>query len=96
MRQVNLTVGGQGTVLPNSRNNIRRGAGTGFDFLGQIWPGEIFDVIGGPRCVGGLQWWQIEFNGIRGWTAAGDAANQWLEPIGNTPIPTRTPERPFR
>lgn len=95
-RQVNMTVGGQGTVLPGSRNNIRSRADGSSTQLGQIWPGEVFTVTGNAVCAGGLQWWPITFNGISGWTAAGDAANQWIEPVwsggsGNLPNPTSEP-----
>jgi uncharacterized protein YraI len=44
-------------------------------------PGEaIFIVVGGPQCADGYEWWQINYNGLVGWTASGTSSELWVEP----------------
>jgi hypothetical protein len=46
-------------------------------------PGEAsFNVINGPFCgVTGMVWWQLEYNGITGWTPEGTGDTYWVEPL---------------
>jgi uncharacterized protein YraI len=75
-----LTAGGQGQVTPGLPNKVRSEAGSGAAQVGAI-PGEgVFQVIGGPTCADGLWWWQVNYNGLMGWTANGDSAEYWVQP----------------
>ena len=62
-------------------NNVRSEAATG-SVIGQLQPGEDFQVLAGPVCVDGMYWWQIDnYHGLVGWTAEGNSTEYWLEPI---------------
>lgn len=66
-----LTVGETAVVLPGGANRIRAVGTTSAQIRGEIPVGGIFNVIGGPGCYEGIVWWQVEYNGITGWTAEG-------------------------
>ncbi len=90
-----LTVGtaGQVTVYPNLPNRVRSYPSFYGSVLGHIPAGGNFAVIGGPQCDAGLHWWQIEYRGLRGWTAEGDGySTYWLEPAFVPPPPPPTPD----
>jgi LysM repeat protein len=74
-------VGIQAYVSDTTVNNIRQQAGS-TTILGQIPPGAVFNVVGGPVCGsnGDIMWWEVEYNGIRGWTAEGKGNIYWLAP----------------
>lgn len=75
-----LTVGGQGQVTPGLPNKVRSQAGSSAAQIGAI-PGEgVFQVVGGPACAEGLWWWQVNYNGLIGWTANGDSSEYWVKP----------------
>lgn len=82
-----LTIGGQGRVTPGLPNVIRsqpwRGAGSGV--VGLIPAGGVFTVLGGPACGSGIQWWQVQYNGVTGWTGEGEGMTYWVEPVGSIP-----------
>ena len=77
-----LVVGNSGVVSTNTTpNNVRSEAATG-SAIGQLQPGEDFQVLAGPVCVDGMYWWQIDnYHGLVGWTAEGVGTEYWLEPI---------------
>ena len=80
VRPSSLVVGGQGRVTPGLANKMRSAPGTAAAEVGSI-PGEaIFSVIGGPRCADGYLWWQVSYNGVTGWTAAGSGTEDWVVP----------------
>lgn len=76
-----LIAGRLARVLPGLPNNIRAQATSGSAKIGQIPPGGIFTVLSGPTCVEGLNWWQVNYNGIIGWTPEGGSGQYWLEPL---------------
>jgi uncharacterized protein YraI len=77
---VMLTVGGQGRVTPGAPNKVRNAPGLSGTQIGTI-PGEaVFAVTGGPHCADGLTWWQVNYNGLIGWTASGTSSENWVEP----------------
>jgi serine/threonine-protein kinase len=81
--QTRLTVGDTGRVRDEDPRplNIRSGAGTGFDRLGQLLANDQFLVIVGPVCEGGLAWYRIRYSGSReGWIAEGETA-YFVEPV---------------
>lgn len=78
-----LNIGDVGRVLDDDQRplNIRSGAGTRFERLGQLLVDDRFRVIGGPECVGGLAWYRIQYSGSReGWIAEGDTL-YFIEPV---------------
>lgn len=83
-----LVVGGAGQVTRGAPNNIRSGPGVTFPRVGQIPGGGIFSVISGPQCDSyGRWWWQVNYNGITGWTAEGGRYIYWVEPVNVPPPP---------
>ncbi|MEO8609194.1 MAG: protein kinase [Chloroflexota bacterium] len=51
---------------------------------GYMPPGTQFLVIAGPTCDPDdqIRWWQINFNGLIGWTAEGEKTEYYLAPPG--------------
>lgn len=75
-----LTAGGQGQVTPGLPNKVRSQPGTAAAQVGNI-PGEgVFSVLDGPACADSMWWWQVDYQGLVGWTANGDAAEYWVRP----------------
>ncbi len=75
-----LYVGGQGRVTPGAPNRLRAQPNTTSAVLANIPAGGVFSVIGGPNCGGGYTWWQVNYNGIIGWTAEGTGSTYYVEP----------------
>jgi hypothetical protein len=78
-----LAPGIRARVLPGDPNNIRVQPESG-RVIGQIPSGAEFRVLAGPSCGANtrLTWWEVEYNGVVGWTAEGRGSEYWLEPIG--------------
>ncbi len=75
-----LTVGAQGRVTPGLPNKVRAAPSMAAAQIGQI-PGEgVFSVVGGPQCADGYRWWQVNYNGLVGWTVSGSGSEYWVEP----------------
>jgi len=82
VQQSRLSVGSFAQVIPGAgANNVRDAAGTNSNTIGQIPEGGVFTVLDGPVCADGFAWYQVDFNGLTGWTAEGDSSNYWLEPV---------------
>jgi serine/threonine protein kinase/formylglycine-generating enzyme required for sulfatase activity len=77
-----LYVGMQATVLDTEPNSIRVRPQSA-EIRGQIFAGAIFNIIGGPQCdsASRLTWWQVEYNGVTGWTAEGKGDVYWIGPV---------------
>ncbi|MCK6580332.1 MAG: hypothetical protein L6Q98_19740 [Anaerolineae bacterium] len=91
-----LAVGQTGRVIVeggNTANRIRSQATASAGQVGSIPPGDEFAVIDGPICADGYAWWMVDYDGLIGWTAEGDAVRYWLEPLGGAPVivPTAPP-----
>ncbi|MBW7884785.1 MAG: SH3 domain-containing protein, partial [Caldilineaceae bacterium] len=56
--------------------NVREGPGTGFAVLGQVLPGEAYDVIGKTPSA---DWWQIDYGDGIGWVIASLASTNGSE-----------------
>ncbi len=81
-----LMPGMQGRVAyqPPVANTVRATPGEAGEAIGEIPPGGVFTVLAGPQCaIGGMTWWQVNYNGLVGWTAEGIPGQYWLEPIFN-------------
>jgi len=78
-----LQPGMRARVTPGDPNNIRAQPESG-RVLGEIPAGGVFSVLAGPQCGdgNGLTWWEVEYEGVRGWTAEGRGGEYWLEPAG--------------
>ena len=75
-----LTVGAQARITPGLPNKVRAAPSMDAAQVGQI-PGEgVFAVVGGPACADGYRWWQVNYNGLVGWTASGSGGDYWVEP----------------
>jgi WD40 domain-containing protein len=77
-------------------NNIRDLPGASGKYMGEIPPGQTFTVVDGPRCslLDKIIWWQVNYNGIIGWTAEGKDSDYWVEPLnanGTPAVPSKTP-----
>jgi hypothetical protein len=75
-----LIIGQQARVTPGIPNNVRAQAGSSGQLLGEIPAGSIFRVLAGPSCASGVAWWQVDYNGLIGWTGEGSDGDYWLEP----------------
>jgi uncharacterized protein YgiM (DUF1202 family) len=76
-----LSIGRLGRVTPGLPNNLRALPTSTSVLLGQIPTGGIFTVLNGPQCAEGLYWWQVNYNGLTGWTPEGGSGQYWLEPL---------------
>lgn len=83
-----LTAQIQARVAPGLPNNLRAEPSTTGGIVGEI-PGEgIFTTLAGPTCDElGYLWWQVDFDGLVGWTAEGRNGDYLLEPLPGTPLP---------
>ena len=60
--------------------------------LDLIPPGSPFEVLDGPVCNQNFAWFQVNYDGLVGWTAEANAVEYWLEPIDSDVVaPTASP-----
>lgn len=85
-----LSIDVQGRVLPSDPNIIRELPGTSAAYVSEIPVGDTFTVLDGPRCSGAFTWWQVNYNGVMGWTAESDGEEYWLE-VFDPNAPAATP-----
>ncbi len=73
---------GRVTFTDGSPTNLRS-APAASRILTAMREGYEFDVVGGPECHNGLNWWQLRTNdGLTGWAAEGkEGDNYWIEPL---------------
>lgn len=96
-----LGINGQGRVTPGDANNVRDIPAKSGTKTGEIPGGEIFNVLEGPTCADGLNWWRVSYKDLTGWTVEGQGMDYWVEaydpdlptntPVPPTAIPTETP-----
>lgn len=62
-------------------NNLRSDAGKSNVSIDKIYPGEVIEIVGGPICIEGVNWWQVEGKdrNFEGWTSEGEG-EYWLVP----------------
>jgi hypothetical protein len=90
-----LSIGVQGRVLPTDPNIMRELPGTSAAYVSEIPVGGTFTVLDGPRCSGEFTWWQVNYNGMTGWTVESDGSEYWLEVFDpNAPAPTEEADEP--
>jgi hypothetical protein len=81
-----VRVGERAYVLtdPPLPNSLRSEPSLSSRKLGEIQPGETFEILDGPVCGDNMNWWEVSLsNGRTGWTAEGDSY-YWIGPIGET------------
>ncbi len=72
---------GRVVVARGIPNRLRDAAGTEGSIIGTIPEGAVFAVLSGPVCAEEYLWWEVNFDGQRGWTAEGEPGNYYIEPI---------------
>ncbi|MCA0457950.1 MAG: protein kinase [Chloroflexi bacterium] len=88
-----ISVGIAGIVTEGGvANRVRSGPGKSNEIIGYMPPTTRFFVIGGPVCDPDdqIRWWEIDWNGLKGWTAEGEKDAYYLAPAdgggaGGTP-----------
>lgn len=84
---VALVVGEQGQVAPGDSNNVRDTPSRSGTQVGAIPAGGVFAVLDGPVCADGLSWWQVDYQGLTGWTVDGAEGEAWLLPVNPNIVP---------
>jgi hypothetical protein len=83
-----LTISIQGRVLPGLPNNVRTSPDSNAALVGEIPGGSVFTVLAGPQCdQQGIVWWQVDFDGLIGWTAEGANGTYFIEPAPGALLP---------
>jgi hypothetical protein len=91
-----LTVGQQARVVPSWASNLRAEPALDAERV-LIIPGRgVFTVLDGPLCEADYVWWQVEYDGQRGWTAEGREGEYWLEPLPESEANTECPGAPVQ
>ncbi len=75
-----LTVGQLARVTPGTPNRLRATPSTRGDILDLMPGGTVLRVLDGPICAEDFSWWQVDYNGVIGWTVEGMNFDYWLEP----------------
>ncbi|MBC8170782.1 MAG: SH3 domain-containing protein [Anaerolineae bacterium] len=76
-----LAAGGSGQVIPDQgANRLRSEPSLNGEVVGEIPAGASFTVLSEPVCADGYLWWQVDYNGLIGWTAEGEGDTYWLQP----------------
>ncbi|MEO8394662.1 MAG: SH3 domain-containing protein [Chloroflexota bacterium] len=74
-----ISVGRYARVTPGLPNRLRSSASTGSFSLALIPAGATVSVIGGVICSENSAWWQVNYQGIVGWTMEGQGNQYWLQ-----------------
>lgn len=76
-----LGAGRYARVTPGLPNNIRLLPDSNAQLIGQIPPSGVFAILSNATCASGLYWYQVNYNGLIGWTPEGGSGQYWIEPI---------------
>jgi|GEM_PF-3106562 len=80
-----LSIGMNARVTFTDGTPLRVRANPGEAIITSIAEGTEFTIIGGPLCLDGYTWWQIELaDGTIGWSAEGDSEDYYIEPLAST------------
>ncbi|MBN8621253.1 MAG: SH3 domain-containing protein, partial [Anaerolineae bacterium] len=70
-------------VIPGGGpNRLRSEASAQSAQIGLIAEGDVVTVLYGPICDRDVVWWQVDYNGVVGWTAEGQGGTYFLDPAG--------------
>jgi hypothetical protein len=75
-----LVVGQQARVVAEGGSNLRSLPSAEATLLNIVPQNELIPVIDGPYCAESLAWWQVDYEGERGWLAEGFDEFYWLAP----------------
>lgn len=74
---------------PPAANTVRNAPSPDGAEIGRIQPGVVVNLLDGPRCADGWQWWYVQAeSGERGWTSEGRSGEYWLAPGHPTDNPS--------
>lgn len=76
-----LEIGSTARVTPGDPNNVRAEPTTNSANIGSIPGSGMFVVMDGMVCADGFNWWQVNFDGLIGWTVEGNNGTYWVEPF---------------
>jgi hypothetical protein len=81
-----LRLGSNGRVTPGEANWLHLDPSRDSEKTGEIPAGASFDVLQGPVCdsATGMNYWQVNYSGLEGWTSEGLNGEYWLEPYAIT------------
>lgn len=87
-----LVVGQQGMVSFTNGTPLRLRIAPSGNIITEVKEGSVFNVLAGPVCQDGLNWWNIQVaDDLSGWSAEGDADGYFMEPVGgNLPLANPT------
>ncbi|MDQ7034092.1 MAG: hypothetical protein Q9P01_04445 [Anaerolineae bacterium] len=72
-------------------NRLRQSPSTDGTILMEIPNGAVFVVTTGPECdAEGIVWWQIDYDGVVGWTAESLGDERYIVPQPPNPLPQRS------
>lgn len=86
-----LTIGNFGRVTAGNSNNVRDTPSKSGNLVGKLPGGESFKVLDGPKCADGLNWWQVRYQNIEGWTVEAAGLDYWLDPYDPSQPETLSP-----
>ncbi len=88
-----LTAGQQGRVTVDTGFflNLRAEPGVNAETIIQLANGESFEVVSGPQCVDGFNWWEIKQFALSGWIAESTNRDYMVEPLDSSVLPTLPP-----
>ena len=69
-------------MTPGLPNRVRVAPTFAARVLGLIPGGGVFTVLTEGVCADGVYWYQVDYNGLIGWTAEGRNSTYWLAPQG--------------
>jgi hypothetical protein len=75
-----LVTGEQARVIAEGGSNLRSLPSAESTLLNVVPQNELIPVIDGPYCSENLAWWQVDYEGERGWLAEGLGEFYWLAP----------------
>lgn len=82
-----LVRGEMGMVTPGQPNNVREQPTKTAQVVGQLQPGDVFDIWDGPVCAEGYNWWQVRTGAdLFGWTPEGSGSDYWLTPYAGETV----------
>lgn len=77
-------------------NRLREQPNTTAPVITEIPQGAVFIVSNGPECdADGIVWWQVDFDGVIGWTAEAEADERYIvprQPDSLSALPVISPE----
>lgn len=78
---MSIGIRGRVTFTDGTPTSLRAQATTSSDRLMRMPEGYEFNIIGGPVCADGYNFWQLETDdGVVGWAAEGNSQSYWIEP----------------